>query len=309
MQITPAAIKELRNMTGAGMMECKQALQHTSGDIKKALIYLRERGVAAAEKKSSRTAAEGMVYPYVYESGIAVIVEVNTETDFAAKNETFISFVKDISSVIAKNQPSTVEELEALNYPGSEESVGDELKNKILVVGENIKIRRFEYFAPEENAVFVYYNHHLANKIGVLVELNVSAGGENVEEITAFGKDVCMGVAANRPEYISRKDIPTARIEQEKEILKSQAINEGKPEAVAEKIVMGRISKLYNQICLLDQPYIRDQDITVDDKRKELEKELGYTVSVSKFVRYECGEGIEKKADDFACEVERMMKE
>ena len=290
MAVTASDIKALREKTGVGMLECKKALLETNGDMEKAILYLRERGIAAAEKKAGRIAAEGMVFPMIDENGTAVLVEVNTETDFAAKNEKFTSFVKDIASIIAKNSPADLEVLEKLPYPGSGATVGDELKIKILTIGENIKIRRFIRYAAEKNTVYVIYNHHLAGKIGTLVKLVVSEGLENNEEIISFGKDICMGVAANRPEYISRENVPEERLNQEKEILKAQVINEGKPEAVAEKIVMGKLGKFYEQVCLVDQPYIRDQKIKVSDKLKSLEKELGGKITIADFVRYECGE-------------------
>lgn len=307
MAVTASDIKALREKTGVGMLECKKALVETNGDMEKAISFLRERGVAAAEKKAGRIAAEGMVFPMIDENQTAVLIEVNTETDFAAKNEKFTSFVKEIASIIAKNNPLDLEALEKLPY-GDGTTVGDELKNMILTIGENIKLRRFVRSEAENNSVFAVYNHHLAGKIGTLVKLTVSDNLKDNHEIFAFGKDLCMGVAANRPEYISREDIPKERLNQEKEILKAQVINEGKPEAIAEKIVTGKIGKFYELVCLVDQPYIRDQKIKVSEKLRALEKELGGEITVADFIRYECGEGIEKKSDDFASEVESMLK-
>lgn len=308
MAITANDIKTLRERTGVGMLECKKALTETGGDMEKAILYLRERGEAAAEKKSGRIAAEGMVLPYIDDNGTAVMIEVNSETDFAAKSDKFTAFVRDLADLVAKNAPADVEALENLTYPGSDVTVGQELKNKILTIGENIKIRRFVRFPAEKNAVYVVYNHHLAGKIGTFVKLEVSDGLENNEAVISFGKDVCMGVAANRPEFVSREQVPAERLAQEKEVLKAQVINEGKPAAIAEKIVLGRLGKFYESVCLVDQPYIRDQKITVAAQIKNLEKELGGTIKVADFVRYECGEGIEKKEDDFAAEVEKMLK-
>ncbi len=309
MAITASDIKALRDKTGVGMMECKKALTEANGDIEQAIVLLRERGIAAAAKKASRIAAEGMVYPFCCDQcGVAGIIEVNTETDFAAKNEKFADFVKGLSVIIAKEAPADVDALVKLAYPGSELTVEQELNNMILTIGENIKIRRFVRYAAEANSVYAIYNHHMAGKVAVVTKLAVSENLAGNDAVQAFGKDICMGVAANRPEFISSDDVPAERLDSEREILKAQVMNEGKPAAVADKIVNGRLGKFYEEVCLVDQPYIRDMKISVKAQAAELQKQLGGEIKVVAFTRYECGEGLEKREDNFAEEVEKMMK-
>ncbi len=309
MAITASDIKVLRDKTGVGMMECKKALTEANGDMEQAIVLLRERGIAAAAKKANRIAAEGMVYPFFCEKcGVAGIVEVNSETDFAAKNEKFTDFVKDLSLVIMNENPADVDDLLTKTYPGTDLTVAQALNDKILTIGENIKIRRFVRYAADANAVYAIYNHHQAGKVAVLVKLAVSDNLTANEEISSFGKDICMGIAANRPEYIASSDIPADRLAKEREILTAQVINEGKPAAVADKIVNGRLGKIYEEICLLDQPYIRDMKISVKAQVANLEKQFAGKIAVVAFDRFECGEGIEKKEEDFAAEVEKMMK-
>ena len=303
--ISAAAIKELREKTNVGMMECKKALTEADGDMEKAIVILRERGIAVAAKKAGRIAAEGLVCPFIAEDGTAVIIEVNCETDFAAKNNVFGSFVKDLAKIVAEKNPADVDALLELEYSDGI-SVGAEVQNKVLTIGENIKIRRFVRFAPEKGIVPIMYNHHLAGKIGVIVRLAVSEGLENNEAVLAYGKNVCMNVAAYSPEFVNRDAVPAERVEAEKEILKAQVMNEGKPEKIAEKIVAGRLGKFYEQVCCVDQAYILDMTMSVGAAGKLVEKEVGGSISVLDFVRFECGEGMEKKADDFAEEVARM---
>lgn len=309
MAITAADIKALRDKTGVGMMECKKALTEANGDVEQAIVLLRERGIAAAAKKASRIAAEGMVYPFYCEKcGVAVLIEVNTETDFAAKNENFAGFVKELTKIIAKENPADVDALLKLSYPESGLTVEQELNNKILTIGENIKIRRFVRYAAEPNTVYATYNHHMAGKVAVITKLAVSENLVGNEEVESFGKDICMGVAANRPEFVSREDVPAERLDSEREILKVQVMNEGKPAAVADKIVNGRLGKFFEEVCLVDQPYIRDMKVSVNAHAAELGKRLGGEIKVVAYTRYECGEGIEKREDNFAEEVEKMMK-
>ena len=309
MAITANDIKVLRDKTGVGMMECKKALTEANGDIEQAIVLLRERGIAAAAKKASRIAAEGMVYPfYCDQCGTAGIVEVNTETDFAAKNEKFADFVKNLAALIAKEAPADVEALLKLTYPGDGLTVEQELNNMILTIGEKINIRRFVRYAADANSVYAIYNHHMAGKVAVVTKLHVSENLVGNDAVQAFGKDVCMGVAANRPEFVTSADVPAERLESEREILKAQVMNEGKPAAVADKIVNGRLGKFYEEVCLVDQPYIRDMKISVKTQAAELSKQLGGTVEVVAFTRYECGEGIEKREDNFAEEVGKMIQ-
>lgn len=310
MAITAADIKNLRDKTGVGMMECKKALTETNGDVEKAIVYLRERGIAAAAKKASRIAAEGMVLPfYCDKCGVAVLIEVNSETDFAAKNEKFSGFVKDLATIIAKNDPADVDALMKLNYLDSELTVEQELNNKILTIGENIKIRRFQRFAADAGCIYSVYNHASAGKVGVVVKLAVSENLLGNEEVASFAHDICMGVAANRPEFICSDDIPEERLASEREILKNQVINEGKPAAVADKIVAGRMGKIFEEICLIDQPYIRDMKISVKAQMANLTKQFGGEIKVVAYTRYECGEGLEKRVENFAEEVAKQMKQ
>ena len=291
--ITANQVKELREKTGAGMMDCKKVLTETNGDEEKAIELLRERGIAKAAKKSDRIAAEGLVTTYVTDDKKGgVVVEVNAETDFVAKNEEFRSFVVDIAKQVAEKNPATVEEL--LEQPSIAEAgktVGEVLTGKIATIGENMSIRRFERF--ETNGLIESYIHG-DGKIGVLVEVE---GGNS-----QFAKDICMQIAAARPEYLDRNSVPADRLQKEMEILKAQAMNEGKPEAVAEKIVQGRIGKFFSEICLVDQDFVKDPNMKVSQLLKEKDAE------VVEFARFEKGEGIEKKEENFAEEVMNQLK-
>ena len=291
--ITAAQVKELREKTGAGMMDCKKVLTETNGDEEKAIELLRERGIMKAAKKSDRIAAEGLVETYISEDAkLGAIVEVNAETDFVAKNADFQAFVKDVVKQVALNNPASVEELLAQKFINDESlTVQEELTNKIATIGENMSIRRFERYETE-GTVASYI--HGDGKIGVLLDI------ENADEQLA--KDICMHIAAAKPEFLSEADVPQDRVEKEKEILKAQVINEGRPEAVAEKIVAGRLGKFYGEICLLDQEFVKDpsqkvKDLVASKKAK-----------INKFVRFEKGEGIEKKEENFAEEVAKQLK-
>ena len=290
--ITASQVKELREKTGAGMMDCKKVLTETDGDFEKAIELLRERGIAKAAKKSDRIAAEGLVTTYVSEDGkVGAVVEVNAETDFVAKNEEFRSFVADVAKQVALKAPATVEDL--LNQPSIAEegkTVGEVLTGKIATIGENMSIRRFERFETE-NMIESYI--HGDGKIAVLVEM---------ENATAeLAKDVCMQIAAARPEYLDRESVPAERVEKEMEILKAQAMNEGKPAEIAEKVVMGRIGKFYGEICLVEQSFVKDPDIKVG----KLVESKG--AKIVRFARFEKGEGLEKREENFAEEVAKQM--
>ena len=290
--ITASQVKELREKTGAGMMDCKKVLTETDGDFEKAIELLRERGIAKAAKKSDRIAAEGLVTTYVSEDGkVGAVVEVNAETDFVAKNEEFRSFVADVAKQVALKAPTTVEDL--LNQPSIAEegkTVGEVLTGKIATIGENMSIRRFERFETE-NMIESYI--HGDGKIAVLVEM------ENAT--TELAKDVCMQIAAARPEYLDRESVPAERVEKEMEILKAQAMNEGKPAEIAEKVVMGRIGKFYGEICLVEQDFVKDPDIKVG----KLVESKG--AKIVRFARFEKGEGLEKREENFAEEVAKQM--
>ena len=289
--VTASLVKELREKTGAGMMDCKKVLTETDGDMEKAIELLRERGIAKAAKKSGRIAAEGLVEAYVSEDGkVGAIVEVNSETDFVGKNEEFKTFVMDVAKQVVKNNPATVEELLAQPSIAVEgKTVQEVLVEKIATIGENMTIRRFARF--ETDGLVEKYIHG-DGKIAVLV--NMKNGNKEL------AKDICMQIAAARPEFVNREQVPADRLEKEKEILKQQTINEGKPEAIAEKIVMGRINKFYEEVCLVDQEFVKDPSMKVSQILKDAE--------VVEFARFEKGEGIEKKEENFAEEVMKQLK-
>ncbi len=291
--VTASLVKELREKTGAGMMDCKKVLTETDGDMEKAIELLRERGIAKAAKKSGRVAAEGLVEAYVSEDGkTGAIVEVNSETDFVAKNEEFKTFVMNVAKQIVEKNPKDVEELlaqDSIEVPGK--TVNEVLVEKIATIGENMNVRRFVRF-ESEGLVEKYI--HGDGKIAVLV--NMSKGTKEV------AKDVCMQIAAARPEFLNEESVPAERVEKEKEILKAQTMNEGKPEAIAEKIVLGRIGKFYSEICLVDQAFVKDPNKKVSQMLKENDSE------VIEFARFEKGEGIEKKEENFAEEVMNQLK-
>ena len=291
--ISASLVKELREKTGAGMMDCKKVLTETDGDMEKAIELLRERGIAKAAKKSGRVAAEGLVEAYVSEDGkVGAVVEVNAETDFVAKNEEFRTFVMNVAKQVVEKNPKDVEELlaqDSIEEPGK--TVNDVLVGKIATIGENMSIRRFARF---ESQGLVEKYIHGDGKIAVLV--NMSKGDKEV------AKDICMQIAAARPEYLNEQSVPAERLEKEKEILKAQTMNEGKPEAIAEKIVQGRIGKFFSEVCLVDQAFVKNPDIKISQLLKEKDAE------VVEFARFEKGEGIEKKEENFAEEVMKQLK-
>ena len=292
--ITAALVKELREKTGAGMMDCKKVLTETNGDLEKASELLRERGIAKAAKKSGRIAAEGLVEAYISEDGkVGAVVEVNSETDFVAKNEEFKAFVADVAKQVAEKNPATVEELlaqESIAVAGK--TVQEVLIDKIATIGENMSVRRFARFETADGMVEKYI--HGEGKIAVLVNT------KNADKELA--KDVCMQIAAARPEFVDRNSVPAERVEKEMEILKAQAMNEGKTAEIAEKMVQGRIGKFYGEICLVEQPFVKNPD----EKVSKLLEAKG--ASVVEFARFEKGEGIEKKEENFAEEVMNQLK-
>ena len=292
--ITAALVKELREKTGAGMMDCKKVLTETNGDLEKASELLRERGIAKAAKKSGRIAAEGLVEAYISEDGkVGAVVEVNSETDFVAKNDEFKSFVADVAKQVAEKNPATVEELLAQESTAvAGKTVQEVLIDKIATIGENMSVRRFVRFETADGMVEKYI--HGEGKIAVLVNT------KNADKELA--KDVCMQIAAARPEFVDRNSVPAERVEKEMEILKAQAMNEGKPAEIAEKMVQGRIGKFYGEICLVEQPFVKNPD----EKVSKLLEAKG--ASVVEFARFEKGEGIEKKEENFAEEVMNQLK-
>ena len=303
MAFTAKDVKDLRERTGCGMMDCKKALTETDGDFDKAIEYLREKGLAAATKKAGRIAADGMVFSTVdKENKIGVVVEVNSETDFVAKNEMFREFVADVAAVVAKENPATVEELLTKAMPNGD-TVEAALQEKILVIGENLKIRRFVRY---EGPCVAYI--HAGGTHGVLVNFEVSDEVFAKPEFEAYGKDIAMQIAAANPTYLVREDVPAEVLDKEKEILTQQAINEGKPAAIAEKMVAGRIAKYYKENCLVEQAFVKDDKQTITAYTNATAKELGGDIKIVAFTRFEKGEGIEKKVDDFAAEVAAMSK-
>lgn len=305
MAFTAADVKSLREMTGVGMMECKKALTETDGNMDKAIEWLREKGLATAQKKAGRIAAEGIAYAAVID-GIGVCVEVNAESDFVAKNELFIEYVKNVAAVVAKENPADVDDLMTKKYPGSDLTVKEMQNDRVLVIGENINVRRFVRFPENISVPYV----HMGGKIGVIVNLKVSAGLE--DKVTELGKDMAMQVAALNPRFWDKSQVTDDVIAEEKKIMMVQMAEDpkmaGKPEAVIEKIVMGKLNKFYSENCLLQQEFVKDNAVTVEQHMKAVAKELGGTIEFVDAVRYEKGEGIEKRVDDLAAEVAKMVK-
>ena len=299
---TAQDVKTLREKTGCGMMDCKKALTNADGDMDKAIDFLREQGLAKAAKKASRIAAEGVAYATTNaDASVGVVIEVNAETDFVAKNDSFMDFVKACANTIIEQNPADVDELLTLKAAGSEQTVAELLQEKIQTIGENIKIRRFERM---EGACVAYV--HAGGKIGVLVNFTTDIAVN--DEFIAYGKDVAMQIAALNTPYLTEADVPAEVIEHEKEVMRQQVINEGKPEAIADKIVMGKIGKFYKENCLVDQEFVKDNKQTIKQYTNNTAKALGGSIEIAKFVRFEKGEGIEKRQDDFAAEVASMVK-
>ena len=303
MAFTAKDVQTLRERTGVGMMDCKKALTASDGDFEKAIEFLREKGLAAAAKKAGRIAAEGMVYANVYNCGTGVVAEINSETDFVAKNPEFQKFCSDIGRVVADQNPADIEALGACAYPDSNMTVIDMLHEKVLTIGENIQLRRFARYTKE--TVNVSYIH-MGGKIGVLVGMKVSDNLKGNEAVIALGKDVCMQIAAMRPQWLDENQVPSEVLAKEKEILMVQTMNEGKPQNVAEKIVLGRIKKFYQENCLLEQAFVKESKLSVKQYADQVAKELGGSIQVVRFDRFERGEGIAKKEDNFAEEVAKM---
>ena len=305
MAITAGMVKELREMTGAGMMDCKKALTETNGDMDAAVEFLRKNGQAKAEKKAGRIAAEGIVKTVVRDDKVAAIVEVNSETDFVAKNDEFQGFVEAVVNQVADNDPADMDAFMAEAWAADpSKTVKDALVEKIAVIGENLNIRRFERVNAENGCVVSYI--HGGGRIGVLVVADTDVVND---EIKTCLKNVAMQVAAMSPKYVSRDEVSQEYMDHEKEILLAQAKKEnpGKPDNIIEKMIIGRLNKEMKEICLLDQVYVQDSDLTVAKYVDKVAKENNAKVTVTKFVRYETGEGIEKKEENFAEEVAKQM--
>lgn len=304
--VTAGMVKELREMTGAGMMDCKKALAETDGDMEKAVEFLREKGLAAASKKAGRVAAEGVVTTVVTEDGkSAAIVEVNSETDFVAKNAQFQTYVADVANQVLTSQATDMDAfLEETWAQDSSLTVAQALSSQIAVIGEKMNIRRYEKIVTD--GVVVDYIHG-GGRIGVLIEAEAEVVNDAVKEAL---KNIAMQIAALTPKYVKRDEIPQEFIDHETEILKAQAKNENpdKPDNILEKMIVGRLNKELKEFCLVDQAYVKDGDLTVGKYLEQVSKEVGGKVDVKKFVRFETGEGLEKKEENFAEEVARQMQ-
>lgn len=306
MAFTAKDVQALRETTGVGMMDCKKALTEADGNMDKAVEILREKGLAASQKKAGRIAAEGMAYAAVVD-GVGVVVEVNAETDFVGKNEKFVNFVTGVAAVVAKENPADLDELMGKPY-GNGRTVQEEQQEMVLVIGENIKVRRFARFAEGVHVPYV----HAGGKIGVLVNMEVSAGLENNEKVHEVGKDAAMQIAALNPAYLDKSEVDQATLDKEREILTIQAKedpkNAKKPENIIAKMIDGRIGKYYKENCLLQQDFVKDNSMSVEKYVAAAAKELGGSIKITGFVRFEKGEGIEKKEENFAEEIAKLAK-
>ena len=304
MAFTAADVKTLREMTGVGMMDCKKALAASDGDMDKAVEYLREKGLAASAKKAGRIAAEGMAFATVID-GVGVVVEVNAETDFVGKNEKFVDFVKGVAATVAKEDPADMDALMACKYNGTDLTVEQQQQEMVLVIGENIKVRRFARFGEGVSVSYV----HAGGKIGVLVNLETDLPAEKVEEV---GKDVAMQIAALNPRFWDKAQVTEDVLAEEKKIMMVQMENDpkmaNKPEQVREKIVMGKLNKFYAENCLLQQEFVKDNSMSIEKYIASAAKALGGTITFKNAVRFEKGEGIEKKQENFAAEIASMVK-
>ena len=302
MAFTALDVKKLREQTGCGMMDCKKALTESDGDFDKAVEYLREKGLAAAAKKAGRIAAEGMAYSYV-DGSVGVAVEVNAETDFVAKNADFQAFVKTVAETVAAVNPADMDALLAAQAVGHDMSVEDLRKEKVLTIGENIKIRRFQRY----DGVVVSYIH-MGGKIAVLVKFDTSAEVAAKAEFQEYAKNIAMQIAAVNPLYLNSSVVPADVIEHERKIATEQAASTGKPANVIEKMVDGKIKKYFKEVCLVEQEYVKDNKLSIQQYTDSVAKELGGSIAIVDYVRFEKGEGLEKREDNFADEVASMIK-
>ncbi len=305
MAISAKDVQALREMTGVGMMDCKKALTESEGDFDKAIEWLREKGLAAQTKKAGKIAAEGVSYAVVTEKGVGVVIEVNSQTDFVAKNDVFKDFVMAVAVVVAEENPADVETLKACRYPGTDRTVADVTADKVLAIGENIQVRRFVRYAEGVNVPYI----HMGGKVAVLVNLQVE--GIEADKVTELGKDIAMQIAAMNPAYLDKSDVDQTTLDKEKEILLIQAKedpkNANKPANIIEKMVMGRIGKYYEENCLLQQAFVKENKVSVEKHIAEVAKQLGGKIAVKAFTRFQTGEGIEKAEEDFAAEVASMI--
>ena len=306
MAFTSKDVMALREKTGVGMMDCKKALAESDGDMEKAIDYLREKGLAKQAKKASRVAAEGMAYATVnYDKKVGVVVEVNSETDFAAKSDKFVEFVKEIADVIINENPADVDALLAASMNG--QTVADVLRDKVMVIGENLSIRRFVRY---EGDCVAYV--HGGGRIGVLVKFEADAAASGSATLIECGKDVAMQIAALNAPYLDEASVPADVIEHEKEVqlslIKNDPKNANKPEMVLEKMITGKMREYFEENCLVNQAFVKDGNLTVGQYVEQQAKVVGGSMALVSFVRFEKGEGIEKREDDFASEVASMVK-
>ena len=306
MAFTAKDVQKLREMTGVGMMDCKKALTEADGDFDKAIEWLREKGLAAQTKKAGKIAAEGVSYAIVADNGVGVVIEVNSQTDFVAKNDVFKDFVMGLAVVVAEENPADVEALKACRYPGTDRTVDAVTADKVLAIGENIQIRRFARYADGVNVPYI----HMGGKVAVLV--NMAVEGIEPAKVEELGKDIAMQICAMNPAFLDKSDVDQSTLDKEKEILMIQAKedpkNANKPENIIEKMVMGRIGKYYEENCLLQQAFVKENKVSVEKHIAEVAKQLGGKIAVKAFTRYQTGEGIEKAEEDFAAEVASMIK-
>ena len=303
MSFTAQDVKALREKTGCGMMDCKKALTEANGDMDAAVDFLREQGLAKQAKKASRIAAEGIAYALTNDTNtVGVVIEVNSETDFVAKNDDFKNFVDICAKTVMAQNPADVDALKECKAEGTEMTVAELLQEKVLTIGENLQIRRFARFeAPCVGYV------HAGGKIGVIVTFDTDVDTTS-DAFVACGKDVAMQIAALNTPYLNAEEVPAEVLEHEKKIMREQLLNEGKPEQIIEKILGGKVQKYYKENCLVDQEFVKNNDLTIAKYVDSVAKELGGKIAITGFVRYEKGDGIEKRQDDFAAEVASMVK-
>ena len=303
MAFTAKDVQALREMTGVGMMDCKKALTEADGNMDKAVELLREKGLAASQKKAGRIAAEGMAYAAVID-GVGVVVEVNAETDFVAKNEKFVNFVKGVAATVVANKPADMDALMECKYDGTDLTVTQQQQEMVLVIGENIKIRRFAFFTEGVSVPYI----HAGGKIGVLVNLET---GLTAEQVEAAGKHVAMQIATLNPRFWDKSQVTQDVLDEEKKIMMVQMANDpkmaSKPEQVREKIVMGKLNKFYAENCLLQQEFVKDNSMSVEQYIAASAKALGGSITFKDAIRFEKGEGIEKKQENFAEEIAKQL--
>ena len=305
--VTAAMVKELRERTNAGMMDCKKALVTNDGDMDKAIDWLREKGLAQAAKKASRIAAEGAVVQYVTPCGCTgVIAEVNCETDFVANTDNFKAFANKVAKHVAMADPADVDTMMTQKFVDDEtKTIADLVSEATVAIGEKITVRRFARYKTE-GVVSTYI--HMGGKVGVLVEVATDEKGKESDAVKEFAHDLALQIAAAKPEAVRREEVDTTKLEKEKEIQRAKALESGKPEKIVDRIVEGQIEKYYKEVCLIDQVFVKDGDKTIKSYMAEVSKAAGCPLDIVRFTRFERGEGIEKRKDDLAAEIAGMMK-